>query len=417
LPSTGSFCLDQKPASFALLSLSRFYLEYISGSRTGVLSSPLLYLACYPYPAEPPKALSRTNAKFCIIITTIKSSNSPRNEHYYQTVMAASGSPGLQPGSHRNSLNSEHFPPSNGLYNQPSYNSLPPNYDPHFVEDIKTELPHVLPSQQGDLNSPQQFSDYTPYPASESFGLTTSAGVNPANTLLLSSANSSHHGTSQLQIDPNQNFQGHQQPGTENYLSASSAHPSATSNVVWDQVFQAQPSWDQPRAPSECSGVSSGMSPYLGGEEYSEQPSPMVGAQHYPNPGGSMQELLGGDAFGMERFSLSDRGSPCPSTGYHSEANSPYISPQPDNHSLSPVPPMGLGVGGTGMNHIMGPPPAGHGAGPPTGLGIGDETAPRIDISYAPPQRQPTFPDKPGALPDDGALSPPPKSMCILIMS
>jgi len=137
-------------------------------------------------------------------------------------------------------------------------------------------------------------------------------------------------------------------------------------------------------------------------------PSPMSGALSYPNPWGN--------AFGMERFSLSDCGALYPSSGYYSEANFPYIS-QLDNHSLSPIPPMGLGVGDTGMNRIMGPPPAGHGAGPPTGLGIGEETAPQINILYAPPQRQPTFPDKPGALPDDGALSLPPKSMYILTMS
>ncbi|KAF8245537.1 hypothetical protein K440DRAFT_404106 [Wilcoxina mikolae CBS 423.85] len=318
--------------------------------------------------------------------------------------MATSGSPGLQPGSHRNSLNPDQFPTSNGLYNQQGY---PSNYDPRF-EDIKTEQSHLLASQQGELNNSQQFNDYPLYSTAEDF-IPTSAVINPAD--LSFSATSPHQGTSQLQIDPNhQNSQGHQQPGAEHYLSATT-QPPATAPYEWDQVFQASQSWSNHRAPSECSGISSVVpSPYIGSEEYNEQPSPLVGAQHYPNQG-SMQDLLnsGGDAFGLERFSLSDRGdpSPCPSTGFHSEANSPYLHAQ-DNHTHIPA----IGLGGTGMHPMM-PPPERHGAGQSAaGLGIGgEESFPRIDISFAPPQRQPTFPDKPGDLPDDQALSPPPKSM------
>jgi hypothetical protein len=316
-----------------------------------------------------------------------------------------------QPGSHRNSLNQHQF----AQYPPPGhFDTLSPRF-----EDIKQE-PGLSPPHENP-HPTHQFGDYPLYPPDDfAYGntiATSGASINPA-ALTLMEGNSGHatghHRTPSLQLEPppeDHDSPGHQQA----YLSASSTQPS-TGGYEWASVFarSEEEQWGHRRAPSEYSDISSAApSPYLGNEEFGGAPSPLLEAQYSGQ--GSMQDLLNSsDSFGMEAFTLSDRGDPSPrlssAPGFtHSGANSPYLMPQ-DSQNLNLIPTM-PGVGGTGM-HPMGPPPAGHGAGPPQGLGIGEDTfAPRIDISFAPPQRQPTFPGK-GVMLDSDTLSPPPKCMC-----
>jgi hypothetical protein len=315
-------------------------------------------------------------------------------------------------GSHRNSLNPHQFP--QGI----SY--TPPNFDPPFdprFEDIKQE--QDLTPQHDNPHPTHQFGDYPLYSAPDDFAYgnniaTSGASINPAALSLMDSSSGNppgHHRAPSLQLDPNQ----HDSPGHQPaYLSATSTQPS-TSGYEWESIFAHSESWGHRRAPSEYSEISSAtQSPYIVNEEFGGAPSPLLGAQFQGQD--SMQELLnsggGGEAFGLEAFTISDEGdpSPClsPSGGFHSRANSPYLVPQDSqNPGLTPLM---SGVRGIDMQS-MGPPPAGHGASQPQGLGI-EDSFPRIDISFAPPQRQPTFPGKPGMLPDHEALSPPPKCMC-----
>ncbi|KAI5857265.1 hypothetical protein BZA05DRAFT_348511 [Tricharina praecox] len=316
-----------------------------------------------------------------------------------------------QPGSHRNSLNHHQFPQPDQGYGSRAYGSLsPPQYDPRFA-DLPQEQQQQQQQQQHNNRPTHQFDDYPLYSAPEDFGYrnlpTSGASINPAELSLMDSNNnpSSHHQrTPSHQVEPSD----HDSPGHQQAYLSSSTQPSSTGGYEWETVFAESDSWHHRRAPSEYSDISSAApSPYLGNQEFGESSSPLLEAQY---TGGSMQDLLnapGGDAFGMDTFSLSER-EPSPglsaTPGYHSAANSPYLPPQ-DNRSLGLVP---------SMQGMMGPPPpAGHGAGLgiPGGLGIHEEhLAPQISVSFAPPQRQPTFPGKPGMQPDDQALRPPPKS-------
>lgn len=324
--------------------------------------------------------------------------------------MSTSGPLDAQPGSHRNSLNVGHFSPQELQY---EHQGFPSNYDPRFEEVAPDQQPPTLVSQHEEHHPQHQFSDYPLYSsAPDDYGydlpVTSGASINPAELM-------SHHRTPSLGI----NQDSHGQTGGE-YLSGSSTRPSANGGLDWETVYahnQQQNNWQgHRRAASVYSDISSAApSPYLGNQEFCEPPSPLLQGQHYPDQG-SMSDLLNsvpGDSFGMESFSIDDQPSPriSPSTGYHSEANSPYINAQETNHQ-GYVPPinMGLGLEGTGMHQMMPPPPppASHGGGIGLGLGISrDDIAPRIDISFAPPQRQPTFPRNPD---DDSALCPPPKS-------
>jgi len=295
-----------------------------------------------------------------------------------------------QPGSHGNSLNPQQLPHGDQGYGQ---------YDPRFAN-----LPSEQQQQQLHHNSrpTHQFSDYPLYSAPQDFSYnnmpTASASINPAELSLVDTSN--HPSSHQHQRTPSLQIESSDQDSPDHRQS------SSTNGYEWEAVFANSEWHGHHRAQSEYSDFSSAApSPCLNNQEIGDS-SPLIEAQY---AGGSMQDLLnapGGDAFGMDTFSLSEHeASPSLSStaGYHSTSGSPYLQPQ-DNRSLGRVP---------SMHGMMGPPPpAGHGAGL-AGLGIHEEpSAPQISVSFAPPQRQPTFPGKPGMQPDDQALRPPPKSMC-----
>lgn len=183
----------------------------------------------------------------------------------------------------------------------------------------------------------------------------------------------------------------------------------------WEGVL-GNPSFQTQRpAASERSDISSAAaSPLFAHQEFNEHHSPLIG---------SMGDFLNNDqAFGMEAFTLSEsisvhhtpahspRIQPMPGQGHVSGSNSPYLLPQD----------MQFGFGNPQQNMMMPPPlpqdtiqelrnrqAASHAAA--ANADPMQYHGPQIQIEFAPPQRQPTFPGKPGMGLDEDALVPPPK--------
>lgn len=209
------------------------------------------------------------------------------------------------------------------------------------------------------------------------------------------------------------------QPGSTSLLSSPSPGPQAS--LEWDSVFSHPQSYR--RAPSEYSDVSA-HSPFPQNQEFAEHASPLLQSAHIQQ--GSMQDFLNagaspGESFGLDQFTLNEsditpdvspRISPAP---LHSGANSPYMLPQ-NNTYLGYVPPMGPTQN---MNNFQPPLPrrSADGLGLNRGGPADDGVFPQINVIFAPLQRQPTFPGKPGHTHDDSALSPPPKSALFLKLS
>lgn len=277
----------------------------------------------------------------------------------------------------------------------PSFDTIPTTYTQAFepVHAIKRETPPVQP----------QFTDYPLYPEPDQkvhglfendFGGPATGSINPAELSLMGhheSHHSSHQGTPQLHHSP------HIDQGT--FLTTSG---QVSSGYEWEAMMQPANAWAHRRAPSEYSEISSAApSPYLGNQEFGDHPSPLLQAQLSHQ--GSMQDLLHGtgDSFGIENFSLQDRDISRSASPALSNGNSPFLMPQ-NEHMLGMIPQM-PGLGGLGV-HPPPPPP------PPPQITLPssrpDEGAPQINVIFAPPQRQPTFP-KTEADPD--ALSAPPK--------
>lgn len=313
-------------------------------------------------------------------------------------------------------LNGQHYPPpgnDEALY-QPPYSAPPgsqgfPTYPPFHVK--RESSPNPNGHNNNNNNSNGQYSDFPLYPPppegqkvhglfENDFGApssSVSASINPAELM----SQSAHQVDPQIQHSPNPQQQ-------QEYIPSS--------GFEWDTVMAAtNAAWSHHRrAPSEYSDISSAAaSPYLGNQEFGEQPSPLLqGQQQHPH--GSMQDLLnsGNDvAFGLESFTLQDTDhhhhsrsvSPAPPSihsAHHSAGNSPFLMPQNDN-LLNLVtgnmpPPMEL--------HAPHPPPSQQ-----ESMMSRAEEAPQINVILAPPQRQPTFPK--GMTIDDNGLSPPPKGI------
>jgi hypothetical protein len=309
------------------------------------------------------------------------------------------------------SLNPQHFASSEESYHDPqSFNSLSPSYDAseHMTfEDAKQEQQQQQQSSQLNHFASQQFNDYPLYPPAEEQNLqglfdlsnppaSGGGSINPAALMggpPTHSADSSHHRTPSLQIPEHQ--------------TSPNRQPSATGAFEWDNIIAQTPAWtNHRRAPSEYSDISSAApSPFLAQQEYSEQPSPLLHGQSYPDPP-SMQELLdAGESFGLSSFSLSEHEHE-PSPAARSAENSPYILPQ--DQMMGFVPPVSAPMS-------MGPPRL-LGTEDDHGEALGDDSFPKINISFAPPQRQPTFPGKPGLVADDGALGLPPRSTLLSVL-
>lgn len=278
--------------------------------------------------------------------------------------------------------------------------------------------PHSTTAWRESSPHHQSFNDFPLFPSTtdpnlfdyDSKDSVPSGSINPADLMNTSPPH---------QIHPSQPQQPTSQPGSTSLLSSPSSDPQAS--LEWDSVFSHPQSYR--RAPSEYSDVSA-HSPFLQNQEFTEHASPLLQSVHIQQ--GSMQDFLNagaspGESFGLDQFTLNEsditpdvspRISPAP---LHSGANSPYMLPQ-NNHYLGYVPPMGPT---RDMNNFQPPPPrrSADGLGLNRGGPADDGVFPQINVIFAPLQRQPTFPGKPGHTHDDSALSPPPKSALFLKLS
>ncbi|KAF8475061.1 hypothetical protein BDZ91DRAFT_759144 [Kalaharituber pfeilii] len=207
-------------------------------------------------------------------------------------------------------------------------------------------------------------------------------------------------------IDPSTLMQSHHSPTIQNIHPGLQTLNSSVDYSNWENVL-GNPSFQTHRPPaSERSDISSAAaSPFIQNRDFPEQHSPLL-----------MGELLHSDpSFGLEAFTLSESvhhtpaHSPriSPSPGAQSGANSPYLLPQdmgfpaysqPQNIALMAPPSLPLDAMNEQRNRS-------NNSNEPMQV-----TGPQIQIEFAPPQRQPTFPGKPGFQPNEDALSPPPKS-------
>lgn len=267
-------------------------------------------------------------------------------------------------------------------------------------------LPHHPTAAEPWRDNHQSFNDFALFPTPtdpnlydyDSKDSVPSGSINPADLMNPSPPHSGQH----LQI-----HQSTSQPGSATLISSP---PTDSQGYEWDSVFAHQQSYR--RAPSEYSDVSSSHSPLPQNLEFTERASPLPHIQQ-----GSMQDFLNagaspGESFGLDQFSLNERDSsphvsprisPAP---LHSGLNSPYMLPQ-SSHYLGYVPPMGQTQD---MNNFQPPRRLGNSLGLNRGGPADDGIFPQINVIFAPLQRQPTFPGKPGHTHDDSALSPPPKS-------
>lgn len=151
----------------------------------------------------------------------------------------------------------------------------------------------------------------------------------------------------------------------------------------WQYINESQQFNQYRRAPSEISDISSAnVSPFISTVDYSNHPSPLITAE-----GTSMTEFLQ-----MDSFNLSETHSPIMSPHlspvYHSRSASPYNAPPDAFQFPPPQQPTAL--------HLD--PPVVNVSEQPTQPIQG----PAIMVDFAPPQRQPTFPNNPK---DESALT------------
>ncbi|KAI9934155.1 hypothetical protein ASPWEDRAFT_50154 [Aspergillus wentii DTO 134E9] len=199
-------------------------------------------------------------------------------------------------------------------------------------------------------------------------------------------------------------------PSTANYLSGHD----------WQSMMSSSAFQGHRRAPSEVSEVSSVChSPYMSQHESFDgpdnSPSPLLAPQNDPG--------LYDNALGIESFTLSEHHQPHPQHQHQqqqalSPAHSPYISPRlmpqqgpdmipnvpfisaPAPSTPYPTPPTDMyGNGAESMQPSQFQPDIGQAS---------QMAPPSINVEFAPPARNPGFPQKPAA--DFDSLSPPSRS-------
>lgn len=292
--------------------------------------------------------------------------------------------------------------PLQGYRNPTEFNNFQQshNLDPPMKQELSRSA-SPLNSFSGDSYAPQTAYDFQLYGAQE-----PPQHINPA----LFDQPSQNQG-----IDPAALMQ-HHSPGLPPQTIPSTHQGLTTLNQGLDYNWEGvlgNPSFRTHRPPaSERSDVSSAAaSPLFSNQEYTEHHSPLIG---------SISDFLNNDqALGLDAFTLSEsvhhtpvhspRMPPMPGQGHVSGANSPFLVPQdvqfgypaPQAQMMMPPPPLPQDPL-QDLRHRL----ASHDAMQYQG--------PQIQIEFAPPQRQPTFPGKPGFGLDEDALSPPPKCMLCL---
>ncbi|KAI5780229.1 hypothetical protein DFH27DRAFT_361023 [Peziza echinospora] len=275
--------------------------------------------------------------------------------------------------------------------------NLPQGMDHQQQQQQQDQFRSASPSFIQNSYSPQGDFDFQLFGQQEP----PQGSINPA---LFDQSNPASHS-----IDPAALMQGHHSPSVIQHQQLPLQTLTLDYTVNWDEV-RGNPLFQTARPAASERSVSSAA------------PSPLVQFQDFPESAnsplmGSMGEFLHNDpSFDFNNFNLSDsrhhspihspRMIPLPPG---SGANSPYLLPQDHNHNInypysvssqpvSTAPPslpdstinaLRDRANRDRMNHFQ---------------------SPQIQIEFAPPQRQPTFPGKPGFPPDEDALSPPPKA-------
>ncbi|KAK6524245.1 DNA-binding transcription factor [Orbilia ellipsospora] len=160
------------------------------------------------------------------------------------------------------------------------------------------------------------------------------------------------------------------------------------------------------RALSDQSDISPQPSPFLPNQEFPDHHSPLLQAEQ---PGEMMNLLQSNDNFGLDQFTLNDNVN-----GFspnHSPRITPHLTPQHTGNASNRQ-----SLQESQFLSLNQPTQFGSATNTATLAGLGLQpvspnhqdqvviTPPSIEVEFAPPQRQPTFPDR---MHDDGALSPP----------
>ncbi|KAJ6257208.1 C2H2 finger domain transcription factor crzA [Drechslerella dactyloides] len=192
--------------------------------------------------------------------------------------------------------------------------------------------------------------------------------------------------------------------------------PSQQQQLEWSSPNFHQIQARHQRALSDQSDISPQPSPFLPNQDFQDHHhSPLLRAEQ---PGEMMNLLQSNDNLGFDQFTLNDSVNVNGYSPNHSPRITPHLTPQHTGNSNS-------GSGQNSNRQSLQDPfmlnqqsqfPASNTASlvglglhptPPNGGVPQDQvviTPPSIEVEFAPPQRQPTFPEK---LHDDSALSPP----------
>ncbi|KAF3161264.1 DNA-binding transcription factor [Orbilia oligospora] len=309
--------------------------------------------------------------------------------------------------SHQRSSEALNMSPNpNSVYN--NLNSAPQNYfgSPYLTpsQDLSQSIQAQVPSPT--LN-PQVFSQ--PQAPSGLLGPATFNLGQPQSQTGFNDFSLYNDNNSPTNLDPSTAMYG----GTE-IMNPSSFIPNRHhSPHLVTPPNQQQLDWSSPnfhqiqsrhqRALSDQSDISPQPSPFLQNQEFQDHHSPLLRAEQ---PGEMMNLLQSNDNFGLDQFTLNDTVN-----GYspnHSPRITPHLTPQhtgngPSRQTLNES--AFLSLNQPTFQNPNTATLAGLGLQPVNGLQ--DQvviTPPSIEVEFAPPQRQPTFPEK---MHDDGALSPP----------
>ena len=226
----------------------------------------------------------------------------------------------------------------------------------------------------------------------------------PPNSVIHPSALMPHHSPSL----PSQTIQNTHQGLTT--LNSGGLEYTSWEGIMGNPSFQTH----QPAASDRSDISSATTSPLFRNQEFAGQSSPLIRS--------AGDFIHNEQAFGLDLSTIS-----LSESAHHSPAHSPRVQPMSGqvsgpNSPFLPAQDVQYGFSSPQHNMIMQPPhaplpqetiqqlrnrqAAAHAAAHPEQM---QYQGPHIHVDFAPPQRQPTFPGKPGFGLDEAALSPPPK--------
>ncbi|KAF3934578.1 Myoneurin [Dactylellina cionopaga] len=304
----------------------------------------------------------------------------------------------------------------NSMFNNLNSSSQPSYFDTSFLNPSQ-DLQQSLQAQQvpSPVLNPQVFSQ--PQSQASLLGSTTfDLNGQPQNQAAFNDFSLYADNQSPTNLDPNM-YGGTEIMNPQGFMTnRHSPHLVTPPNQQLDwsspNFHQIQSRHGHQRALSDQSDISPQPSPFLPNREFQDHHSPLLRAEQ---PGEMMNLLQSNENFGLDQFTLNDNVN----NGYspnHSPRITPHLTPQhtgnaSNRHSLQESQFLSLNQPPSQFQNPSNTASlAGLGLQPtsPNGGGLLQDqvviTPPSIEVEFAPPQRQPTFPEK---FHDDGALSPP----------